>query len=169
MENSSYISDTEDVARLLHPSWVVDGVLQHYAFVLRRNETYISVNRPAVSFYTADVTSFVENHPTFYVDKSQTEYMRALLRVGDVRLSKVTIDDIVLNIDVEVEPRDAFTKSHAGIFTRYEGQNLKVGDTVSIESSENEVSTDDVLLEVRSHLLDLARMEICKLPPKSTT
>ena len=61
------------------------------------------------------------------------------------------------------------TKSHAGIFTRYEGQNLKVGDTVSIESSENEVSTDDVLLEVRSHLLDLARMEICKVHPKSTT
>lgn len=67
------------------------------------------------------------------------------------------------------DTEDAFTKSHAGIFTRYEGQNLKVGDTVSIESSENEVSTDDVLLEVRSHLLDLARMEICKLPPKSTT
>ena len=163
MENSSLIADTEDVARLLHPSWVVDGVLQHYAFVLRRNETYISVNRSMVSSYKEDVSSFIEKHPTFYSDKSQSEYMRALLRVGDVRMSKVTIDDVVLNIDVEVEPRDTFTKSHAGIFTRYKGHNLKVGDMVSIESAEKEVSTDDVLLEVRSRLLDLARMEICKL------
>ena len=49
MENvSAFIDDAEDVARLLHPSWVIDGVLQHYAFALRRNETYISVNRLAV-------------------------------------------------------------------------------------------------------------------------
>ena len=40
------VADTEDVARILRRNWVVDGILQHYAFDMRRNETYISVNRP---------------------------------------------------------------------------------------------------------------------------
>ena len=55
--------------------------------------------------------------------------------------------------------------SHAGIFTRYEGRNIKTGDSLSIKPLEEEVSSDDILLEVRSRLLDLAQLEYCKINP----
>lgn len=37
---SALITDSENVARILHRNWVVDGILQHYAFVLKRKESY---------------------------------------------------------------------------------------------------------------------------------
>ena len=157
------IEDTENVARILHRKWVIDGILQHYAFVLRRNETYISVNRLAVSSFDDDVASFVESHPDFYANKNNTEYLRALVNVGEVRQTEVKVNETRLNIEVEVEPRDVFTKSHAGIFTRYEGQNIKVGETLSIEPLKEAISSDDILLEVRSRLLDLSQLEHCKI------
>ena len=73
------VADTEDVARILRRNWVVDGILQHYAFDMRRNETYISVNRPAVSSYVDDVRKFVESHPDFCFDSDEPAYMRALI------------------------------------------------------------------------------------------
>ena len=166
MDNTeNKVADTENVARILRPNWVVDGILQHYAFDLRRNETYISVNRPAVSSYADDVKSFVESHPDFYSDSEKTEYARALLYVGNIRNSEISFDGIKLNIDVEVEPRDGFAKSHAGIFTRSEGKNIKTGETIKIEPMEEEVSSDDILLEVRSRLLDISKIEYCPMEP----
>ena len=165
VNTSDFIADTENVARILHHNWVVDGILQHYAFVLRRNESYISVNRPAVQSYNADVSSFVESHPDFFADDSRTAYMRALVNVGNIRQTVVKINEIVLNIEVNVEPRDEHTKSHAGIFTCREGQYIKSSDNLRFDGLDEEVSSDAVLLEVRSRLLDLSQLELCKLNP----
>ena len=139
--NPEMIADTENVARILHQNWVIDGILQHYAFVLRRNETYISVNRPAVSSYDDDIASFVESHPDFYANENKTEYMRALLNVGEIRQTEVRVNETRLNIEVEVEPRDVFTKSHAGVFTRHDGRNIKAGEAFSIESLKEDISS----------------------------
>ena len=105
----------------------------------------------------------METHPDFYADDSKTKYSRALLNVGDIRATKVSFSGITLNINVEVEPRDVFTKSHAGIFTRHGNQNIKTGDTLYIKSLDTELSADEVLLEVRSRLIDLAKLEYCGL------
>lgn len=157
------INNNENVARILRKFWVLDNEIQHTAFMLRRGETYISVNRPAVASYDSDVRNFVETHPDFYADESKTKYSRALLNVGEIRATKVSFSGITLNINVEVEPRDVFTKSHAGIFTRHENRNVKTGDTLYIKSLDENISADEVLLEVRSRLVDLAKLEYCIL------
>ena len=76
--------------------------------------------------------------------------------------SKLKTMDSLLSVDVEVEPRDAVTKSHAGIFTRYEGKILKLGDPQPISLKYN-VSVDEVIFEVRAALLKLAKLEMCSL------
>ena len=157
------INNNENVARILRKFWVLDNEIQHTAFMLRCGETYISVNRPAVASYDSDVRNFVETHPDFYADESKTKYSRALLNVGEIRATKVSFSGITLNINVEVEPRDVFTKSHAGIFTRHENRNVKTGDTFYIKSLDENISADEVLLEVRSRLVDLAKLEYCIL------
>lgn len=157
------VPDSESVARILSRLWVIDGVILHMAFTLRTNETYISVNRTAVSSYQNDVNSFVSSHTDFYADDRHTTYQRALLNVGEVRAMDVTIGGKPLDIDVEVEPRDSFTKSHAGIFTRHNGKVLKTGAALSVEGLEKNVSADDVLLEVRNELLELAKLEQCTI------
>lgn len=157
------INNNENVARILRKFWVLDNEIQHTAFMLRCGETYISVNRPAVASYDSDVRNFVETHPDFYADESKTKYSRALLNVGEIRATKVSFSGITLNINVEVEPRDVFTKSHAGIFTRHENRNVKTGDTLYIKSLDENISADEVLLEVRSRLVDLAKLEYCGL------
>lgn len=78
-------------------------------------------------------------------------------------LAKNWIVGLTLNINVEVEPRDIFTKSHAGIFTRHNNQNVKNGDTLYIKSLDDNISADEVLLEVRSRLIDLAKLEYCTI------
>ena len=44
MNSVRIVDDNEVIARILHKDWVVDGQLQIFAFVLRSNESYISVN-----------------------------------------------------------------------------------------------------------------------------
>lgn len=44
MSSVRIVGDNEVIARMLHKDWVVDGQLQIFAFVLRPNESYISVN-----------------------------------------------------------------------------------------------------------------------------
>ena len=66
-----------------------------------------------------------------------------------------------LSVSVEVEPRSLFTKSHAGLFTRYGSRNIRRG--VKGMSFEKGISADDILLEVRSQLLSLSTIEQCVL------
>ena len=161
--NSRLIPDCEDVIRLLSRAWVNGSSILHVAFTLREHETYISVNRPAVASYNSDVEAFLRVHPDFYSDEKESEYMRALINVGDIRLVEVNDNGTKINVDVEVEPRDVFTKSHAGIIPRYEGKSIQGGDTFNIRYIENEISSDQILLKVRSRLLALAQMEFCQL------
>ena len=159
------IDNREDVARILANDWVINGVLQQTAFTLRDGETYVSVNRPAVTSFNSDVTSFVRNHKNFRCEsQGSVSYQRAILNVGDIRSIAVTHDEQPLSINVEVEPRDIFTKSHAGIFTRYGQKNIKKGDVLTFDNVAD-VSADIVLLKVRLALLRLSTVETCSLSP----
>ena len=159
----SEISNTESVARIMRNAWVIDGNIQHTAFLLRRGETYISVNRPAIQSYDSDVKGFVTSHPDFYADQRHDKYIRAMLNVGEIRAMRIDYASITLNVNVEVVPRDIFTKSHAGIFTRHQNKNIKNGDTLYIKSLDTDVSADEILLEVRSNLVDISTLESCNL------
>ena len=159
----SEISNTVSVARILRNTWVIDCNIQHTAFLLRRGETYISVNRPAIQSYDSDVKGFVTSHPDFYADQRHDKYIRAMLNVGEIRAMRIDYAGITLNVNVEVEPRDIFTKSHAGIFTRHQNKNIKNGDTLYIKSLDTDVSADEILLEVRSNLVDISTLESCNL------
>lgn len=116
LENS-IISSSENVARILSSDWVVGGEIQHTAFMLKTNETYISVNRPAIETFNNDVAAFISSHPCFCVPDTNDTYQSAILNVGDIRNINVEHDGKTIDINVEVEPRDVHTKSHAGIFT----------------------------------------------------
>ena len=153
-----FVLDTEQVARILSSEWFVDGLLQNVAFTLLENETYISVNRPAVSTYDIDVKAFLDRHPKYIFENDN--YKRALLNVSDIRSINVDAFGEALTINVEVEPRDKFTKSHAGIFTRLGDKNVKKGDVLTY--LEKGISADDVLMKVRSLLSSLAKQETCK-------
>ena len=69
--------------------------------------------------------------------------------------------DRTANIEVEVEPRCEHVKSHAGIFTRYEGGNLKSDGTIQI--MQENVSADDILLKVRQKLLQMSEIVYSKM------
>lgn len=158
---TSIVSSDENVARLISSEWMQEGILQPVAFTLDENESYLSVNRPAVESYDTDVASFVKAHPLYAVNG--LSYFRALLNVGDVRKIKAQVGDTTLSAEVEVEPRDSHTKSHAGIFVRHQNKNVKRGQMIKISHVSEEMSSDTILLEVRSQLLELATLEKCKL------
>lgn len=160
-EEKNIISSEENVARLVSVEWIQEGVLQPVAFTLDEGESYLSVNRTAVESYDADVLSFVEAHPLYRVNG--ISYFRAMLQVGEVRDIKVQLDETLLSTEVEVEPRDKYTKSHAGIFVRYQNKNIKRCKLIKIGHASEEISTDTILLEVRTQLLEMALLEECKL------
>ena len=150
------VISSEEIARIINPEWIEEGILLNDAFALRRGETYISVNRPSIDSYDDDISDFVKKHQDFAF--SENIYKRALLNVGDVREVKVSLGEINANIDVEVEPRDAHYKSHAGIFTRFENKVIKSGQLLDVHSDEF-VSADTILLEVRMSLLGLSTVQ----------
>ncbi|MBR1668641.1 MAG: hypothetical protein IJ693_10250 [Bacteroidaceae bacterium] len=159
------IDSKENVVRILANDWVINGVLQQTAFTLRDSETYISVNRPAVTSYTSDVTSFVRDHKNFRCEsQGRVTYQWAILNVGDIRDIAITNGEQPLSINVEVEPRDVFTKSHAGIFTRYGLRNIKRGDVLTFDQTKD-LSANMVLLKVRLALLRLSTVNTCSLSP----
>lgn len=153
----SIISDEEEVARILHQDWVIDGKLQLGAFTLRPNETYISVNRPAIESFSKDVASFVKSHPMYQY--SDTAYRCALLSVKGLRDISLTSDGKPVNIDVEVEPRAIHVASHAGIFTRVGTTNIKKGTILPAEALPLGMSADDVLMEVEWSLIAISSIE----------
>ena len=159
--NNSPVLDTEDIVRILHPEWIVDGKLQLTAFALQPEETYISVNRPSIDSYADDVRQFLIRHTTFFYNDNW--YSHAVLHVKDVRSIRVDIDGTPLAVDVEVMARSLHTKSHAGIFTLIEGRNVKTGKVIQIKNQEMGGSSDDILLDVRLALLRKAVKEECIL------
>ena len=160
-EFSDIKHDSEKVARLVDNEWIVNGQLQLTAFALRRGEPYISVNRVSAPSYKDDVVHFVNTHPSY--SKTEGFYNRALLSVKDIRSIAVEIDGTLLSVDVEVEARSRNIESHAGIFVRYEGKNIKNGSTIVIQKQKLGISADDILLDVRMSLLQIAVLERCSL------
>ena len=160
MEN--YVEDKERVARILSRDWFEDGRLLHVAFALNHGESYLSVNRMSVSSFSSDVKTFVETHAKYIFGDNQDEYFRALLTVRDIRHIDVEYKGEKLDVAVEVEPRSAHTKSHAGIFTRYHNKNVKTDGMLTISHSD-EVASDVILLKVQLSLLRQSIVENSKL------
>ena len=161
MPVSPQVPSEESVARILAKQWFVKGKLTSFAFALEHGETYLSVNRLAIDTYDNDVSSFVKNHADYAFEGNC--YKRALLNVGDIRGIDVKVDDTQMKIDVEVEPRDTHTKSHAGIFTRFQNKNIKNGQLLKAGPTSVEISADTILLEVRQELKRLSLLEECKM------
>ena len=82
-----------------------------------------------------------------------------MLKVRDVRGIKVNYGNRPLRIDVEVEPRALHTASHAGIFARTGGINIKSGQTLPAEALPLGVSADDILMEVGWKLISISSVE----------
>ena len=120
----------------------------------------MSVNRTGIESFKADVESFVMSHQSYSFGGG--DYKLALLNVGEIRAIEVNVGDTNMNIDVEVEPRNTHTKSHAGIFTRFQRKNIKRGQLLKVGPAA-EVSADSILLEVRSELLRMATVEACQM------
>ena len=152
------VADEEQVARLVSQEWVVDGVLQVAAFVQAPRETYLSVNRLSIDSYSEDVRQFVKAHPKYYnaTDKS---YMRALLDVAGIRTISIEVDELKVDANVEVEPRDVHTQSHAGIFVRVKGRNVVPGRQLPNGHLPFNVSEEMLLQRVQWELHDLAELQ----------
>ena len=153
------VLDSEIISRVIRQEWLVDGVLQQTAYTLNPNETYLSVNRPAIDTYEADVLAFVVSHDDFQFDNGK-KFHCAVMPVSGVRGIKVMDEnDTPLAIEVEVEPRDVHTKSHAGIFVRSDAQNIIPGRSLMGTSIQEAVSVDIILQDVRWELLALSTLE----------
>ena len=155
------VDSNEQVVRLIHRMWIVEGELQLNAFTLNDGETYLSVNRPAVDSYLRDVKDFLTKHIQYTSPENNGIYRRAVLAVNDIQDLSVSLEKENASLSVEVEPRDSHYKSHAGIFTRIDGKNIKGGSTQSFTTTANQVvSADAILQKVRMHLLRLSKVEV---------
>ena len=166
-EKKNMVADDEQVARIVSHEWVIDGELQLAAFALAPRETYLSVNRPVIDTYDEDVLQFVSSHSSYFDEKKQS-YKRALLEVKDVRAISVEKDGLRLNANVEVEPRDSHTKSHAGIFVRVDGKNVVHGRLLPEGQLPYNVSEEYLLQQVQWDLLELAELQECSVSTSLT-
>ena len=154
------VDNNETVVRILHKEWVIDGQLQITAFALRQGESYISVNRPAIDTFSSDVSDFVSKHADYKVsDEDLLKYRQASLDVSAVRNIKVELDQLSAEVSVEVEPRDAHYKSHAGIFTRYDEKNIKGGQENIQDKNDCLMPVRAILQKVQHQLLALSTLE----------
>ena len=160
MNSISTIRGDETVVRVLHRDWIVDGELQISAFNLHQNETYISVNRPIIESFDDDISDFLAKHPDYLISEDANGYRRAALNVDELRNICVVLGQQTLDVAVEVEPRVAHYKSHAGIFTRLAGENIKGGQQKNVSIDENTtLSIAAIFQKVQYKLLSLATLE----------
>ncbi len=158
------VDSNEQVVRLIHRMWIVDGELQLNAFTLNDGETYLSVNRPAIESYIQDVNDFLTKHIQYTSPESSGIYPRAILAVKEIQDLSVSLEQETASLSVEVEPRDSHYKSHAGIFTRIDGRNIKGGSNQNITTVDNQVvSASAILQRVRMNLLRLSKVEECAI------
>ena len=162
MNQELIVKSDEQIARILHPEWIVDDEVQYSAFVLSNGETYLSVNRLAIDTYDDDINDFISKHPNYKADGNA--YHRALMEVGDVRNMNVELNQRVANLTVEVEPRNMHYKSHAGVFVRVDDKNVKGGQEGAFIADDGDVvSYDDIRQKVSLGLLQLATLEKVQL------
>ena len=159
-----YIERLEDVVRLVNSKYVLDDVVSVEAFATSIGETYLSVNRPLVESFREDIKSFVKTHNDFILrNNASLACYGAKMKVGEVCDISVVHGSEKLDVSVEVEPRAAHTKSHAGIFVRSNNNNVVRGRQLTSLSIPHGVSTDSILMEVQWRLHDIAKLEILKL------
>jgi hypothetical protein len=119
------VADEEDVARILFsPLFICEGVLSQKAFTLEqaKDESYISVLRPAIDSFNADMTGIKK--------EDNVVFGYALLNVGEVRHAKF---DYSVPLRLDVLPRNAGKrKSHAGIFATIGCVKVKGGSPQSV-------------------------------------
>ena len=164
MSMSVIVDDNETVARILHREWIIVGELQIYAFALRKNETYFSVNRPSIASFESDVLDFIIEHPAYKSESDSLSFRIAELNVCEIRRIKVELGELSIDVSVEVEPRDSHYKSHAGIFTRIEGRNIKGGQQqMLITDNGKVVSYKAIHLKVQYALFALSNLKNCQL------
>ena len=99
---------------------------------------------------------------TIVADEEQVaedSYMRALLDVADIRAISVEVDGLKVDANVEVEPRDVHTRSHAGIFVRVKGRNAVPGRQLPSDQLPYNVSEEMLLQRVQWELHDLAELQ----------
>ena len=111
------------------------------------------------------MANFVSKHPDYKSEDDSDTYQQALLQVADVREISVAFKEKVANLTVEVEPRDAHYKSHAGIFTRIEDKNIKGGQQTEVTVGEEQViSYEDIRQKVYLNLLQLSELQRLQIP-----
>ena len=159
-----HIGRSESIVRLVNTKYVVEDVVSVEAFATSIGETYLSVNRPFVESFNDDVKSFVKTHNDFVLqtDAHLSCYGAAMI-VGEVCDISVVHGSEKLDVSVEVEPRAAHTKSHAGIFVRSNNNNVVRGRQLNSKTIPHGVSSDSILMEVQWRLHDIAKLEILKL------
>ena len=143
---TTQVGSEEQVARLLHRAWVVAGELQQNAFALKEDETYLSVNRMAIESFNEDVNDFLSKHKQYKTADNEDCYRRVVLKVKDIRELSVCFEKEIATLSVEVEPRDAHYKTHAGIFIRVDGKCIKGGMSEDIETSDTQVISASAIL-----------------------
>ncbi len=159
-----YIERSEDVVRLVNSKYVLDDVVSVEAFATSIGETYLSVNRPLVESFREDIKSFVKTHNDFILrNNASLACYGAKMKVGEVCDISVVHGSEKLDVSVEVEPRAAHTKSHAGIFVRSNNNNVVRGRQLNSKTIPHGVSSDSILMEVQWRLHDIAKLEILKL------
>jgi hypothetical protein len=75
---------------------------------------------------------------TIVADEEQVaedSYLRALLDVADIRAISVEVDGLKVDANVEVEPRDIHTQSHAGIICSRKGQKCRAREAIAKRSA----------------------------------
>lgn len=137
----------ENVARLLKPIWVCNGVVSSAAFSLRPHihETYISVLRETVDSFSDDAQKVSKNSSITY----------ASMNVGELGCHKVEGIEDKVAFDV-TETDNASLKSHAGIFISINNQMLVGGEPFESIELKRGKSADDVLLIIRKSLARFA-------------
>jgi len=164
MSQNQTVSNTEQLDRILQGEWLVDGKVQASAFALRRDETYLSVNRPSVSSFSDDVMDFIMRHPAYGSIGSVTACRVAEVNVGRVRDIRFQLGNNLAEVFVEVEPRDNNYRSHAGIFTKCDGKNVKGGQESVVISNGKHFPAKAILQKVRYALLQMAELKTLEFP-----
>lgn len=150
------INDKEWVARVLQPLQYKNGRISKEAFRLRERikEDYISVLRE-------DAFSFMEDLTKVCHKSKDCHY--ASLNVGGIKaLQFETLKPNEVRFEVNVVD-NANLKSHAGIFTKVNGEYVKGGEPLRSLKAETGISQSVVELLLKSELAKLAEKHITHL------
>lgn len=107
---------------------------------------------------------FIAHHPAFRNSEIADSCQIAELNAGQVRDIKFHLGAKLAEVLVEVESRGKNYQSHAGIFTRCDGKNVKgVQESVVLRNGKH-FPAKAILQKVRYALLQMAELKSVELP-----